>query len=256
MDDEGESSVWSFGGRRRSRSFSGQMRRRKTMKTTGVFLYSRGETFLWWCGGWRRPESGDRMRERASPTRGERESEIMLRYERVYGTPVPLNTVHRWISDETIGWLWLARSAGWSDGLDERSFDLVWRGAPKARYTGWRGATGSNLGIFQGLRCVGIYLVFSILFLIKINILLAWRNSKKTWIVVSSLFFSFFSSPVVAHGHWLFIANYRGHTKIKFPQSFCFRHFLITVCFRCNCLIWQIFIFILFYFYFIIFYYV
>jgi hypothetical protein len=20
------------------------------MKTTGVFLYSRGETFLWWCG--------------------------------------------------------------------------------------------------------------------------------------------------------------------------------------------------------------
>jgi hypothetical protein len=22
----------------------------KTMKTTGVFLYSRGETFLWWCG--------------------------------------------------------------------------------------------------------------------------------------------------------------------------------------------------------------
>ena len=75
------------------------------MKNTGVFLYSRGETFLWWCGGWRRPESGDRMRERASPTRGERESEIMLRYERVYGTPVPLNTVHRWISDETIGWL-------------------------------------------------------------------------------------------------------------------------------------------------------
>jgi len=127
-----------------------------TMKPTGVFLYSRGETFLWWCGGWRRPESGDRMRERASPTRGERESEIMLRYERVYGTPVPLNTVHRWISDETIGWLWLARSAGWSDGLDERSFDRVWRGTPKSRYTGWRGATGSKLRLFQGLRCVWV----------------------------------------------------------------------------------------------------
>jgi len=88
-----------------------------TMTTTGVFLYSRGETFLWWFGGWRRPESGDRIRERASPTRGERESEIMLRYVRVYGTPILLNTVHRWISDETIGWLGLARSAGWSDGL-------------------------------------------------------------------------------------------------------------------------------------------
>jgi hypothetical protein len=120
----------------------------KTMKPTGVFLYSRGETFLWWCGGWRRPESGDRMRERASPTREERESEIMLPYERVYGTLVPLNTVHRWISDETIGWLWLARSAGWSDGLDERRFDLVWRGAPKSRYTGWRGATGSKDKLF------------------------------------------------------------------------------------------------------------
>jgi hypothetical protein len=71
----------------------------------------------------------------------------------------------------------------------------VWRGAPKARYTGWRGATGSNLGIFQRLRCVGIYLVFSILFLIKINILLAWRNSKKTWIVFPILLFLFFLSP-------------------------------------------------------------
>jgi hypothetical protein len=121
----------------------------------------------------------------------------------------------RWISDGKIVRLWLARSAGWSDGLDERSFDLVWRGAPKARYTGWHGATGSNLGIFQGLRCVGIYLVFSILFLIKIYILLAWRNSKKTWIVfrISSLFsflsFFFSLSPLLAHCHWLFIANDR-----------------------------------------------
>jgi hypothetical protein len=56
---------------------------------------------------------------------------MMLRCGRVYGTPVPLNTVHRWISAETIGWLWLAWSAGWSDGLDERSVDLVWRGTLK-----------------------------------------------------------------------------------------------------------------------------
>jgi hypothetical protein len=71
----------------------------------------------------------------------------------------------------------------------------VWRGAPKARYTGWCGATGSNLGIFQRLRCVGIYLVFSILFLIKINILLAWRNSKKNVNSICNSFLSFFLSP-------------------------------------------------------------
>jgi hypothetical protein len=77
----------------------------------------------------------------------------------------------------------------------------VWRGAPKDRYTGWRGATGSNLGIFQGLRCVGIYLVFSILFLIKINILFAWRNSKKTWIVFAILFLFFLFPPGALTGY-------------------------------------------------------
>jgi hypothetical protein len=87
----------------------------------------------------------------------------------------------------------------------------VWRGAPKARYTGWCGATGSNLGIFQRLRCVGIYLVFSILFLIKINILLAWKNSKKTWIVFVLSFFSFSSLFFFLACPWLFIANDRGH---------------------------------------------
>jgi hypothetical protein len=46
----------------------------KTMKTTKFFLYSRVETFLWWCGGWRRPESGDRMRERERRRREERGS--------------------------------------------------------------------------------------------------------------------------------------------------------------------------------------
>jgi len=34
---------------------------------------------------------------------------VTLRWERKHGTPVLLNTVNRWISDETIGWLWLAK---------------------------------------------------------------------------------------------------------------------------------------------------
>ena len=119
-----------------------------TMKTTGVLLYSMWGTFLWWCGGLRRPNMGDRRRER----------EMLwdsLRCGRVYGVPVPLKDVNRWILDETIGWLWLDRSAG---------FDPVWRGALKSRCTGWRGATGLNLGLFQWLRWVRIYLVFFKLF--------------------------------------------------------------------------------------------
>ena len=79
----------------------------KTMTTTGVFLYSRGETFLWWCGGWRRPESGDRMRERASPARGERCSGLC------YGEST--STVHR------------CRWCLWSVGsLMERSCGCDW----------------------------------------------------------------------------------------------------------------------------------
>jgi hypothetical protein len=94
----------------------------------------------------------------------------------------------------------------------------VWRGAPKARYTGWCGATGSNLGIFQRLRCVGIYLVFSILFLIKINILLAWRNSKKTWIVFPILFFLFFLSSPLSPGalSMAIYSQWEGTTSIFF----------------------------------------
>jgi hypothetical protein len=126
----------------------------------------------------------------------------------------------------------------------------VWRGAPKARYTGWRGATGSNLGIFKGLRCVGIYLVFSILFLIKINILLAWRNSKKTWIVFANLFFlSFFSFPsFLAHCHWLFIANDR---DVQITTDLLWRkkmNHLLSV----HLLLDKIFYFILFYFCFLL----
>ena len=55
-----------------------------------------------WFGGLIRLEMGDRMREKESSVRGERELEIMLRCERVHGVPVPLKAVSRWISDETI----------------------------------------------------------------------------------------------------------------------------------------------------------
>jgi hypothetical protein len=53
----------------------------KTLKTTGVLLYRRLVAFLWWFGGFKRAKMGDRMRERESPARGERESEVLLRCE-------------------------------------------------------------------------------------------------------------------------------------------------------------------------------
>jgi hypothetical protein len=46
----------------------------KTLKTAGGLLYRRLETFLWCFVGFTRPEMGDRMRERESPARGERDS--------------------------------------------------------------------------------------------------------------------------------------------------------------------------------------
>ena len=55
-------------------------------------------------------------RERVAGERREMLCDL-LRCERVHGTPVPLNTVRRWI-----GQLWLAGSAGWSHGPDEQRF--------------------------------------------------------------------------------------------------------------------------------------
>ena len=81
---------------------------------------------------------------------------VMLRWERKHGTPVQLRPVIRWISGGKIMRLWLARSAGWLDGPDEQRWDRVRRGTPKSRYTRWRGATGSKLRLFQGLRCVWV----------------------------------------------------------------------------------------------------
>ena len=120
----------------------------KTLKAAGVLLYRRLATFLWWLGGFTRPEMGDRMRERESLARGERDFEVWLRCEREHGTPVQLKAVNGWIADELILRLWLAWSASWSDGPDGLIFDLVWRGVPIAGYTGWRGTTGSKGRLF------------------------------------------------------------------------------------------------------------
>jgi hypothetical protein len=57
-------------------------REEKTLKLVGFLLNRRLVTFLWWFGGFKRPEMGDQMRERESPVRGERDSEIVLRCER------------------------------------------------------------------------------------------------------------------------------------------------------------------------------
>ena len=74
----------------------------KTLTKAGVLLYSMVETFMWWFGGLRWPEIEDRMRERESSARGEKDFEIVLWCEHVYGVPVPLKAVSRWISNETI----------------------------------------------------------------------------------------------------------------------------------------------------------
>lgn len=127
----------------------------KTMKTTSLFLYRRVETFLWWRGGWRWPDMGDRRRERESPARGERCSGLC------YGEHT--STVHRcsWCP-WSVGSLWNDRVAvigpicrligrsGWTE---------VWSRVTRCtgtRYTGWRGATGSKLRLLQGLRCVWV----------------------------------------------------------------------------------------------------
>jgi hypothetical protein len=80
--------------------------------------------------------AGDGRSEEREEVAGERREMlwVMLWWERKHGTPVQLRPVIRWISDGKIVRLWLAWSAGWSDGPDEQIFDLVWRGAHKSRY--------------------------------------------------------------------------------------------------------------------------
>jgi hypothetical protein len=92
----------------------------KTLNTAGVLLYRRLETFMWWFGCFTGPEMGDRMRERESPARGERVSEIC------YG--VNARMVHRCIwrlwtvglrlnwSAAVIGWICkLIGRSGWAE---------------------------------------------------------------------------------------------------------------------------------------------
>ena len=74
----------------------------EAVKTVGFLLIAGLKTVLWWFGGLRRKEMGDQMRERESPTRGERGSKILLQCGRVHGVPVYLKSVSRWISDKTI----------------------------------------------------------------------------------------------------------------------------------------------------------
>jgi hypothetical protein len=228
----------------------------KTMITTRFFLYSRVETFLWWCGGWRRPESGDRMRERERRRREERGS---LRSATVW--------TRAWCNGAVGGCEPLDRS--WSDGPDDQSVYLVWRGALKSRYTGWRGATGSKLRLFQGLRCVWvliwcdkpycillnqqlrsklldltirIYLIFFILFLIKISILFSRRNSKKnlnSTYVISLLFFLLCELSLAIYSQWHGRPN---HHRFALKKK-------CIICFRCTCYFDKIFYFILFLFF-------
>jgi hypothetical protein len=72
------------------------------LKTAGVLLYWRLATFIWWFRGFSRPEMGDQMRDRESPARGERDSDVLLRCEREHGTPVQLKAANGWIVDELI----------------------------------------------------------------------------------------------------------------------------------------------------------
>ena len=74
----------------------------KMLKTAGVLLYRRVETVLLLFGSFKRPEMGDRMRERESSARGERGSEIVLRCEREHCVLVQLKVVSRSIADEAI----------------------------------------------------------------------------------------------------------------------------------------------------------
>ena len=146
----------------------------ETMKTTGVLLCRRLETFLWWCGGWRRPEVGDRRRETVWGCT------MVWTLAWYTGAAEVCEPLDLWWNDRATVIGYICR---WIDGRMSIGFDLVWRGTPKSRYTGWRGATTSNLGLFQRLRCVGICLVFFKLFLRKKKQYpaLSWRKTRKKY---------------------------------------------------------------------------
>jgi len=92
----------------------------KTLKTAGVLLYRRQDTFKWWFGSFKRPENEDQMRERESPARGERDSEIW------YGANARMVHRCRW-SLWTVG-SWMNWSCGcdWFDLQVDRTVRMGW----------------------------------------------------------------------------------------------------------------------------------
>jgi hypothetical protein len=131
MADEGESSVWSFGWPTKIAAFFRPDKEEKTLKPDGVLLYRRVETFLWLFGGFIRPEIGDRMRERESPARGERDSKILLQCEREHGTPVQLKVVNR------------GSLMNWSCGCDWLDLKLIGRSGWAELWSGMARCTES-----------------------------------------------------------------------------------------------------------------
>ena len=155
MADEGESSVWSFGGRRKSRPVSGQIERRKRWNRPGFcFIWGRRP----FCGGFqacsgRIWEIGGERGSRRREERGALGYAMVRTQTRYTSAAEACDPLDFWWKDRAavIGPICrLIGRSGWAE---------LWSGVArctKSRYTGWRGATGSNLGIFQGLRCVWV----------------------------------------------------------------------------------------------------
>ena len=122
MADEGESTTWSFGGRRRSRPFSGQMRRWKRWKPPGFYFTACEEPF---CGG---AEAWDSRiweieGERKSRRREERDA---LRLATVWTRAWYTGTAEHWAPLDlgwndrmaVIGWICrLIGRSGWAEVL-------------------------------------------------------------------------------------------------------------------------------------------
>ena len=179
MADEGESTTWSFGGRRGSRPISGQMRRWKRLKPPGFCFKPVDQPF---CGvaealygrkveiGW---ERGSRRWE-------ERDA---LRF--CYGM-----TVARCVSAaerfEPVGSL-MRRSYGcdWFDLQVDRTARIVWvviRCSAVHRKLGTPGDVAQRDWIsnyFNGWDLLGYVWYFQIVFFLKIYLTLPKKNKKK-----------------------------------------------------------------------------
>ena len=127
MADEGESTTWSFGGRRRSRPFSGQMGRRKPWKRTRFCFVGGGRPF---CGGL---EAWDGQRWEIGGERESRRREERDGLRLYYGVNVSM--VHRcsWSLWAVGSLMKRSCSCDWLDPeVDQRSgwaAVLIWCGA-------------------------------------------------------------------------------------------------------------------------------